>query len=445
MFTESKYNYFIPYQSKTLCFNAISKTAFILQKNEMQFLQKSLNNLEDFKEKYTTYFAFLLKQNFIIHRNFCEYDYILFLRNKAIFLDNKYKIIINPTMECNFNCWYCYEDHPQGYMSNEVKNKIINHIKLIPEIAKISELSLSWFGGEPLLYFNEIVYPIAKTAKKIMDTNKISFSNQITTNGFLINENMIAKFRDIDLNYFQITLDGIESDHNKVRNQNGTPSYKWILSNIKMLLKSSPSVHVTIRINYTDKSLINLEEIFNDLEGVNKKQIQISFNRVWQTLQKSYSLEVKNNISNIFELAIKSGFKCNHPSAIPDKIIPCYVSKYRHTEINYDGSVYKCSMDYSNSQGQLLDNGEIIWNKEVLSSMFANPSFENEMCKACKLLPICGGPCPKYSLEKTTSNIPLIHQCRMRTSEINTHSAIINYFEMLKQKNKTISESILTI
>ena len=43
------------------------------------------------------------------------------------------------------------------------------------------------------------------------------FSNSITTNGYLIDDDMIEKFKEIKLNSFQITLDGYQDVHDKIR------------------------------------------------------------------------------------------------------------------------------------------------------------------------------------------------------------------------------------
>ena len=142
---------------------------------------------------------------------------------------------INPTLECNFNRWYCYESHPKGRMTKKTMNKLKNHLRLKVEDDKITSLNLSWFGGEPLMYFYEIVYPLTKFAKKLCKNNNIPFVSNVTTNGYYIDEEMIKKINEIGLYGFQITLDGHRKKHNKVRNANGKPSYDKIIENINLL------------------------------------------------------------------------------------------------------------------------------------------------------------------------------------------------------------------
>ena len=83
--------------------------------------------------------------------------------------------------------------------------------KLIDNILRngnLKHFDLSWFGGEPLMYFEEVVYPISSYLLKRSNECGITFSNSITTNGFLLNPSMIKKCVEINLNHYQITLDG---------------------------------------------------------------------------------------------------------------------------------------------------------------------------------------------------------------------------------------------
>jgi uncharacterized protein len=214
----SAYNFFIEEGNKIICFNAISRFIFALNKTEFDFLQKSVKNLSLFQQQYPSYFSLLKNKHFIVEKNLNEYNYIRYLNRRDVFSNNHYRLIINPTLECNFKCWYCYETHPRGHISDELEQKIIKHVEHIACKKYVNRLDLSWFGGEPLLYFDKIVYPISKKSKYIFEKNGLGFSNHATTNAYLIDKKMLNKFSEIDLNSFQITIDGIKKEHDKIRN-----------------------------------------------------------------------------------------------------------------------------------------------------------------------------------------------------------------------------------
>ena len=58
-------------------------------------------------------------------------------------------LILFPTENCNFRCTYCYETYNGGLMPDAV----VSGIKklLVARAPDLDDLSIGWFGGEPLL------------------------------------------------------------------------------------------------------------------------------------------------------------------------------------------------------------------------------------------------------------------------------------------------------
>jgi uncharacterized protein len=329
-------------------------------------------------------------------QNFNELDQIKMMNRQAIFGNEEYRLTINPTLECNFNCWYCYEEHPAGKMNKETMNAITKHLKLKIEDKSLRHLNLDWFGGEPLLYFDEIMYPLSSEIKKMVEENEISFASTITTNGYLINKMRIEKFKEIGLTNYQITLDGNEEMHNKIRfDKNKTNTFRTIINNINDLIEYLDA-NVTVRINYTEKTLSKINEIIDLFPDHAKHKILVLFQQVWQdSMKKNISAE-KNKKE--FE---KRGIKVRdyEPNT---KYYTCYADRLHQAVINFDGKVFKCTARDFNSEtpdGELLDNGEIQWNIPSISKRFGSANFENEYCLECTVLPVCMGPCSQKIVE----------------------------------------------
>ena len=114
------------------------------------------------------------------------------------------------TRACNFNCVYCYEhDRKPIYMSDEVARDLIDFIKRFPALAR---LSITWYGGEPLLCFDRI----CSLTDKIKELD-IAFTAMLVTNGYLLNEETSSKLTDLKIETVQVTVDGREPIHNKRR------------------------------------------------------------------------------------------------------------------------------------------------------------------------------------------------------------------------------------
>ena len=298
--------------------------------------------------------------------------------------------------ECNFNCWYCYENHPQGRMSRNTMTAVVNYVKTLIKNKSIHHLNLDWFGGEPLLYFDEVMYPLAKEIKQIWFENNMALSGMITTNGLLINKDRCEKFQEISLNSFQITLDGDEQTHNRIRcdkNKNG--SFQIIVDNIN-LLSEYPNVSILLRINYTEKTLLNINNIVNFFSEKAKNKIEIFFQQVWQDAQKK-RISAKRNEQYFKD----KGFRVN-TYELNTSYHACYADVYQQAVINFDGKVFKCTArDFNNTNpdGWLQEDGNIQWDMPKLSKRFSKATFENEHCTVCNLLPVCAGPCSQKMME----------------------------------------------
>lgn len=167
MYKQSRYNYFIDYKGKKLFFNGLKGNGFCMSIEEYEHLQTMLNDLPAFQKEFPTDFERLRSLGYIIEKDFDEVAYILFMHKQKVFADRHYHLIINPTLACNFNCWYCYEKNKGGKMSNATILRIKKHIRNKIEIEHIPSLHIGWFGGEPLLGFDNVVYPISLYAKKL--------------------------------------------------------------------------------------------------------------------------------------------------------------------------------------------------------------------------------------------------------------------------------------
>ena len=128
------------------------------------------------------------------------------------------RITIMPTQACNFSCWYCYENHHASKMDTDAVDAIFSFIKNETNRKNIRRVVLDWFGGEPLLYFYQVIYPLSKAVKEWAEESGLKFSNMITTNGALITDEMAKLMDAVRLFSFQITLDG-NREHGTVFNK----------------------------------------------------------------------------------------------------------------------------------------------------------------------------------------------------------------------------------
>lgn len=427
MYKLSNYNYFIEHEGRIIYFNGMSGASFTMLVNEHKKVSSLLSDLSLFENEYKSVFERFIKWGFIIPKEVNEIDKLRFNNKTAVFSDKFYRLIMNPTTDCVFNCWYCSQ-HSQnkGGMTEEVKSRILKHIEYMVNIDKITGLYLDWFGGEPLIYFDEIMMPISQYGMKIAKKNHLPFINHVTTNAYLINENMVKKMKGIRLHSFQITIDGDEKRHNKIRNAEGKPSFQIIMENINLILENIPEAVITLRLNYDDSTLkiSDFDKVFTLIPEQYRNRVFPSFQRVWQTIKKQdnpcagcVNAELSTLHSMVLNLGYKATLTSNYQVGRP---IKCYADRLYNTVIDYDGKVYKCTARTEKEAGKLNENGVIIWDHDTLTRLYAKPPFENKKCLSCKHLPICLASC----IQNSSGSSEEPDRCMLEYSEISVEEFI---------------------
>lgn len=414
----SKYNVyysegecFYIYNQLTGAFTEVDKDLFVLLKDN-SFVDSDFT--DQLKKE-------LIKSHYICNKELNEENIVLSANKTFRFSNQTARITILPTLNCNFNCWYCYESHIESQMSVTAMNAVISFCQNIIRHSGIREFHLDWFGGEPLLYFDEVMYPISLSLKEACQKENIRFSHTITTNGYLITEDMIRKFKEIKLNSFQITLDGSKFYHNKTRySANEKNSYDVILKNIVELCRQIEYIDMTVRINYTPKNIHTLEEIAYDFPVDVRAKIQIQPQLVWQF--KTDINEYTDIVKEKMLIFIKNGYK-EASLSIPRLCNCCYVENMKQYVINYDLSVYKCTarnfVDKKFSIGKITEEGILKTNSNYYN-YYTSSHLENPQCLDCEYLPSCSGMCLQKKIENSLPKCPkdnvaksLINQLRL--------------------------------
>jgi len=111
-------------------------------------------------------------------------------------------------------------------------------------INKKREINISFWGGEPLLEW-KLLKEIVKYTESVLPFNVgVQFGG--TTNGMLLTSDKFD-FLDKHKIFFMVSLDGTKETHDKYRVQaNGNGSHKYIMKNMKQVIKRWPFYKVRI-------------------------------------------------------------------------------------------------------------------------------------------------------------------------------------------------------
>jgi uncharacterized protein len=396
----SRFNVFFIEEGYNICYNTFSKEYIILEDMLFQMYDAAFKNssFEEILEVHPDFYNHLINKGFVVEDGLDEIAAVKEISYKVDNDDTKFELHINPTMNCNFKCWYCYETHIKDSKMDELT--IANTEKFIKNIfeekTELKEFHLSFFGGEPLLYFKKVIVPILKSTYELSIKRGVSFGSAMTTNGLLIDHEVIAICKQYGLDFFQITLDGCKEKHDKVRFiSEGRGSYAKIVSNMINLAKNK--LTVLVRINIAVDTLDGLRDIINDFVCLNeneRKYLSFDLHKVWQVKD-----DIDSEIQEVRKFYRTKGFKV--VSGTFDTVLnSCYGDHRNHATINYNGEAFKCTArDFTtnNSEGKLDGSGLIQWNEKLNKRL--NSKFKNKPCLECRILPICGGGCSQQAIE----------------------------------------------
>lgn len=179
------------------------------------------------------------------------------------------------TTECNFQCTYCYEEYTKCLiLDKEMLKDILDFIIDLESNKDSDAFAVNFMGGEPLLK-KELIYQAVNYIKEKCKKKVLYY---ITTNGSLLNEEMISWMKENDF-FVRISIDGNKETHKKNRLQkDGNSAYATIMQNLKFIKKSG--LKYTIRMTVANNTLDQIYDnvIYFQTLGFDKLSIVLDIN-----------------------------------------------------------------------------------------------------------------------------------------------------------------------
>lgn len=166
-------------------------------------------------------------------------------------VDGLEEIIIEVESKCNFKCEFCFNKISFAKKGRIEQN--INKDEIFKVIKKASLLGIKnvrFTGGEPLLRSD--IFEIFRYAKKN------GFYVKLNTNGFLINENNVARFKGVVDNILISLETGNIKEEEKITKIKSTLEHK--IEAIKLLQKNNPGI-VRIGTVISKKGIAGFDDI----------------------------------------------------------------------------------------------------------------------------------------------------------------------------------------
>lgn len=352
----------------------------------------------------------LIHENFIIEDNYDECNACYEKLKKQLASTNSIKLTINPTMDCNLRCWYCYEKHENGSkMDDHTIEKINRYISKTMILPTLKKFHISFFGGEPLLQYDKVIKTISGNFDTLCQNLEIKGLISITTNGILLTNDIICDLKHFSTSKsIQVPFDGGREFYNKIKKISGINScYDIVIKNVISAIENN--FLVNIRCNYTAENLHSFKYLIEDLQNYKGYQnLRVSFHKVWQAETNDKQTEELLYLKDML-----SDFRINSNLAHWSNTNRCYADYDNNYVINYNGDIFKCTarnFNHENRLGYISNNGDLTFNEKM--QIRENGKITNQ-CRECRLLPICkicsqhrfeSGKCPGNDAEKENAS-----------------------------------------
>lgn len=315
--------------------------------------------------------------------------------------------------DCNLACQYCFAEEGEYHgrralMSFEVGKKALDF--LVANSGSRRNLEVDFFGGEPLMNW-EVVKQLVEYGRSIEEANNKKFRFTLTTNGVLLNDD-ILDFVNKEMGNIVLSTDGRKEVHDRMRPfRNGKGSYDLIMPKFKKVADSRNQTNYYVRGTFTHYNL----DFSNDVLSLADQGFkQISVEPVVASPEDAYALRTED-LPQIFEeydkLAVEMikrekegrGFNFFH-FMIDLTGGPCVYKRLsgcgsgtEYLAVTPWGDLYPCHQFVGNEDFLLGNVDDGIVRKNICEEFKQCNVYSKPKCKDCFAKLFCSGGCAANS------------------------------------------------
>lgn len=320
---------------------------------------------------------------------------------------------------CNLNCEYCFAGQGKYHgkdaiMSFEVGKQALDF--LVENSGTRKNLEVDFFGGEPLVNF-EVVKQLVKYARSIEKENNKHFRFTLTTNGILLNDDVID-FLNEEMDNVVLSLDGRKEVHDRLRkNINGDGSYDIIVPKFKKFIEKRGNKEYYMRGTFTRNNLDFTKDIFHMADiGFS----ELSMEPVVSKPDTDYALKEEDleKIYEQYEILAKEMIKrkkAGNPFTFYHYMIdlsggPCIYKRItgcgsgtEYLAVTPSGDFYPCHQFVGDEKFLMGNVKDGVTNISLRDEFKLCNAYSRKECKDCWAKLYCSGGCSANSYHSTGS------------------------------------------
>ncbi len=361
------------------------------------------------------------------------YDDIQSLKEaKKLFTPDTYKSLVNFEKQddyiikamclhiahtCNLTCSYCFAGQGKykgenALMSFETGKAAFDF--LIKNSGTRKNLEVDFFGGEPLMNF-DVVKQLVQYARSIEKQHNKNFRFTLTTNGVLLNDEIID-YLNKEMHNVVLSLDGRKHVHDKYRIDNrGNGSYDAIVPKFKDLVEKRGGKGYYMRGTFTKDNLDFVNDVIhmadlgfkelsmepmvgneNDENALKHNDLPQLFNEYEQLANEMLNRKKQGNGFEFYHYILD----LKHGPCVYKRITGCG-SGTEYMAVTPSGKLYPCHQFVGEEEYCLGNVFDGVNKKQIQEEFKGCNIYSQKECEDCWAKLYCAGGCAANNYHAT--------------------------------------------
>lgn len=320
---------------------------------------------------------------------------------------------------CNLNCEYCFASQgkyhgERALMSFETGKRAL--VFLVENSGTRRNLEVDFFGGEPLMNW-DVVKQLVEYAREIEKIHGKNFRFTLTTNGMLIDDDVID-FCNKEMSNVVLSLDGRKEVHDRFRKDyHGRGSYDVIVPKFQELVRRRGGKNYYMRGTFTHyntdftKDILSMADLGftelsmepvvcspEDASALTESDLPVLFEQ-YEILAKEMIRRKKEGKGFTFYHYM---LDLKHGPCIYKRISGCG-SGTEYMAVTPSGDLYPCHQFVGDKKYLLGNIYDGVTNTEIQNEFKLCNAYAREECADCWAKLYCSGGCAANSYHASGS------------------------------------------
>jgi uncharacterized protein len=319
--------------------------------------------------------------------------------------------VVQPTAWCQLDCGYCGQEHAGQHLSETAQEQLLARIDQRLQTGTYEQLEIGWFGAEPLAGLL-VLRRLTPKLRALAAHHGCTYTARIVTNGLALAADRARELVDLGITEAEITLDGLAPSHDRRRpTKTGAGTWDRIFAHVRTAA-ATPGLQVVVRCNvdrHNVDDVAPLVQALADAGLAGTVRFYTSPVYSWGNDAHADALTPERYAALELEwmaLQMRLGFAAG---LVPPRrrivclsvqrdgeVVDAYGTTFNCTEAPYvpaygTPNVYALTFHRTGEEPSAARAEPLQlrhFNEAVLDG--SQPA-----CASCRMLPVCGGHCPK--------------------------------------------------